>query len=94
MELRSTPIFRALHRPNLLMGGERKPVLVLILASVGLGVTSMNFVAAVVSVFLWVAGIFYLRMMAKSDPFMFGVYLRSIKYRGYYSPRSRHSCKL
>lgn len=91
--LRHTPIYRALHRPNLLMGGERVPVLMLIMISVGLAVTSMNLVAIIVSGVLWIAGIFYLRMMAKSDPFMIGIYFRSVKYRGYYFPRSRFTCK-
>lgn len=91
--LRHTPIFRALHRPNLLMGGERMPVLLLLVTTVGLAISSQNVLAAIVSVFLYVAGIFYLRMMAKSDPFMIGIYLRSVKYRGYYFPRSRFSCK-
>lgn len=91
--LRHTTIYRALHRPNLLMGGERVPVLMLILTTSGLAITSMNVVAILVSAFLWVAGIFYLRMMAKSDPFMISIYLRSIKYKGYYFPRSRFTCK-
>ncbi|MFC0510568.1 conjugal transfer protein TrbD [Asaia spathodeae] len=92
--LRLTPMYRALHRPNLLMGGERKPVLILIIISVGLSVSSLNIVAFLVSAFLWVAGIFYLRLMAKNDPFLIGVYIRSLKYKGYYSPRSKFSCKL
>lgn len=91
-KLRTTPIFRALHRPNLIMGGERRPVLLLIIVSVGLAVSSMNAVAFVVSAVLWLAGIFYLRMMAKSDPYLISVYLRSLKYKGYYAPRSRPSC--
>jgi len=90
--LRTTPIFRALHRPNLIMGGERRPVLMLIISSVGLAVSSLNVVAFVVSAVLWVAGIFYLRMMAKSDQYMIAVYLRSLRYKGYYAPRSRPQC--
>lgn len=90
--LRTTPIFRALHRPNLIMGGERRPVLMLIISSVGLAVSSLNAVAFVVSAILWVAGIFYLRMMAKSDQYMIAVYMRSLKYKGYYAPRSRPQC--
>ncbi|MDI2113891.1 conjugal transfer protein TrbD [Commensalibacter nepenthis] len=90
--LRHTPIYRALHRANLLMGGERKPVLLLIMATVGLAVTSMNLIAIVVSIFMWITGIFCLRMMAKSDPFMIGIYFKSIKYKGYYYPRSKPSC--
>ena len=85
---------RSLIRPNLLMGGERRPVLMLLVATIGLAVASMNVVAVCVSVFIYVSVIFYLRLMAKSDPYMVGIYLRSLKFKPYYAPRSRPSCRL
>jgi len=92
VNLRYTPISRALYRANLLMGGERKPVLLLLLSTIGLAVTSMNLIAAIISICIWIFGIFCLRMMAKSDPCMIAIYLKSLKYKGYYFSRSKNSC--
>ena len=93
MSVRRTDLHRALHRPNLLMGGERRPVLVLLVATVGLAFSSLNLVAFIVAGCVYLAGIFYLRMLAKADPYMIGVYQRSLRYRAYYAPRSRPSCR-
>ena len=43
--LRRTPLYRALHRQNLLLGGEREPVLASAIACAGLPAASSNLVA-------------------------------------------------
>jgi type IV secretion system protein TrbD len=49
----------------------------------------MNTVSFLVGGALWFSAIAVLRWMAKADPQMTKVYLRQIKYRGYYPARSR-----
>ena len=89
MSLRRLPFQRALHRPNLLMGGERGPVLAAAVFGAGLAVTGQNLFTLVVGAALWFATLPLLRWMAKADPMMTQVYRRHLRYRGYYPPRSR-----
>jgi type IV secretion system protein VirB3 len=43
----------------------------------------------VVGLILWFVIIALLRMMAKADPMMSRAYLRQLRYRLHYAPRSR-----
>jgi type IV secretion system protein VirB3 len=88
-ELRQTPLYRALHRPNLFLGGERELVLVTAIVCGGVAVSALNLVATAIGVGVWLVVIALLRLMAKADPQMSRVYLRQIGYRPYYPPRSR-----
>jgi len=87
--LRRTPIHRALHRPSLIAGGEREPVLVAAILCGGVAVSALNLVATVIGIVVWLIAIAFLRMMAKSDPFMSKVYLRQLRYPAYLPARSR-----
>lgn len=89
MSLRRTPFFRVLHRPRLFLGGEREPTLMMAIVAAGLAVSGQNLVAVIVAAVLWFGCIGLFRQMAKADPQMSRVYMRQIKYRGYYPPRSR-----
>lgn len=89
MPTRRTTMPRALHRPNLILGGERKLVLTTGLISLGLVVTALNLPATIFGIAFWFLCIAALRQMAKADPLMSGLYLRNIRYRGYYAARSR-----
>ena len=88
-ELRHTPLHRALHRPNLFLGGERELVLITAIACAGVAVSGTNLVSAVVGGSVWMFCIGLFRMMAKADPYMVKVYLRQLNYRPYYPARSR-----
>jgi type IV secretory pathway TrbD component len=88
-QLRTTPLYRALNRPNLLMGGERELVLTSGLLCFGLAVAAVNFTTTIVGSALWFLIIALLRMMAKADPVMSRVYLRQLRFHQHYSPRSR-----
>jgi type IV secretion system protein VirB3 len=88
-DLRHTTIFRALHRPNLVMGAERELIMTTLLLCAGVGVTAMNVPATIIASAVWLALVGPLRMMAKADPKMSQVYMRSIRYLRYYAPRSR-----
>jgi type IV secretory pathway TrbD component len=88
-ELRRTALHRALHRANLLLGGERELVLITAIICGGLAVSALNVVASAIGGGVWVIAIGLLRMMAKADPQMSRIYLRQLRYRAYYPPRSR-----
>jgi type IV secretory pathway TrbD component len=87
--LRHTPLHRALHRPNLFLGGERELVLITAIICGGVAISALNFVAIAIGAGVWIIVIGLLRMMAKADPQMSRIYLRHIGYRAYYAPRSR-----
>ena len=53
--LRKTPIYRALHRPNLFLGGERELVLITAIACAGVGVSSLTVFGAVASLLVWMS---------------------------------------
>ena len=89
MSLRRTAFFRVLHRPRLFLGGEREPTLMMAIVAAGLAVSGQNLVAVVVAAILWFGCIGIFRQVAKLDPQMSRIYLRQLKYRGYYPPRSR-----
>jgi type IV secretion system protein TrbD len=86
-----TPLHRALHRPNLVMGGERELVMLAGLIAGGLVISALNAVSFVVGVALWIICLGFLRMMASADPQMSRIYRRQLKYRAYYAPRARHA---
>jgi type IV secretion system protein VirB3 len=71
------------------LGGEREPALMTLIIAGGLAIAGMNTVSFLVGGALWFSAIPVLRWMAKADPQMTKVYLRQIKYRGYYPARSR-----
>jgi len=87
--LRKTHLPRALHRPSLILGGERELVLFTGLVAGGLSFSALNLPAVVVSVCVWSGCLYALRMMAKADPVMSKIYTRQLKYRDYFPPRSR-----
>ena len=84
-----TPYHRALYRPHLLLGADRALVIVAAGTAMLVIATGMNGISVVVGVGLWLLSIAFLRSMAKSDPQMRQVYMRSRRYRGFYPPRSR-----
>jgi type IV secretion system protein VirB3 len=89
MSLRRLAFHRVLHRPALFLGGERELALMTLILAGGLAVSGMNLVSFAVGSILWFCSIPLFRSMAKSDPQMTKVYIRQLKYRGYYPARSR-----
>lgn len=75
------------------MGGEREPVMLLILTCAAFGLMallSMSAVPLLVTVFLFLVGIPVLQKMAKRDPHMRRVAQRSLKYTKHFDARSSH----
>ena len=87
--LRQTPLYRALHRPQLLMGGDRKLMIITLTLTALLVVVSANKVSIVLGLLIFLLSVYALRKAAKTDPFMWPVYLRHVQYKGYYAPISR-----
>lgn len=92
-KLTTVPIHRALHRPNLILGGERELVLFTAILCAGVAVSGLNLVSAAIGAAVWLIALGFLQMMAKADPYMSRVYLRHIRYVRYYPARSRPFCE-
>ncbi len=86
--LRHTPFYRALHRPNLFLGGERELVMSTAVLCGGLAISSQNLPATIVGLLIWCLSLGIFRLMAKIDPYLVRVYLRHLKYQDFYCPRS------
>lgn len=90
-EKRYTPLFRALYRPQQVMGGERELMLFSMLLAGGLIISALNWVATIIGVIIWMVCVKGLRMMAKVDPVLSKVYIRQLRYKQYYPAFSRPS---
>lgn len=89
--LRRTPLHRALHRPNLILGGERELVLISAILCGGVAVSGLNLVSTGIGVCVWLVSVALLQMMAKVDAHLSKIYLRYLRYRPYYPARTRLS---
>lgn len=88
MALRTVPIRQVGNRANQVLGGDRELVLTSAILCGVLVFSAANWKAAIVGGALWFTCIYFLRMMAKSDPLMRQVYLKSLTYRDYYPAQS------
>lgn len=88
-ELRRTPFHRALHRPNLIWGGERDWMIFSLFITAILMLTSMNLVSFFIGAIFGFISVTGLRAMAKADPLMTKIYRRQVSYRDYYPTYSR-----
>ncbi|MGO9445708.1 MAG: conjugal transfer protein TrbD [Thiobacillaceae bacterium] len=78
------PIYTALNRPILVMGGERNLVLMLCVIA-GVFIFSLAQVwAAVLGIGLWVIGQWALSLAAKYDPILSRTGLRHLRYARHY----------
>ena len=89
MSLRYTTFHRVLHRPNLFLGCDRELVLIMLLLCIALIATSGNVFAMLFGCSVIFIGLPTLRKMALADPGMRKIYLRQLKYLGFYPARSR-----
>lgn len=91
--LRKTAISRAINRPILIAGAERKLAFLIGLASFGLIFIGVAWVTTILAIFIWILGMAAVRHMAKIDPQLSDIYMRSLKYKAYYPPKGRVSHK-
>ena len=87
MALRTIPL-RKVNRDNLWLGGDRELVMFCGLMAFSLVFSAQEIRASIIGVALWVTSLFLLRLVAKSDPQMRMVYLRSLRYERYYPANS------
>lgn len=87
--LQKTPIYRAMNRPTLFMGGDRELVLCSMVTFITMIFTSLNVIIILASIGMLLLIIHGLRVVAKSDPQMRNIYLRHIKYKSYYPAQSQ-----
>ena len=95
-QLRVIPIHRSLVRPQLIMGCERFPFLMLcmvvtLLAGPG-GLMTGNFVNIIAGCALFFAGRALLAHTAKSDALMTDVFRRSVRYKSEYPALGTAAC--
>lgn len=86
--MRAIPIHKAGNRENLFMGGDRELVMFAGLLSMALIFSAQELRATMFGIALWFGALFALRALAKADPKMRHVYLRSRQYTSYYPARS------
>jgi type IV secretion system protein VirB3 len=87
--LAAKPFPRVLSRHNLVLGGEREPVLISAITCGMLAIPTMNLIGITSGAVAWVVALQVWRAMAKADPQMTRVWFRSLRYRGYYPAFSR-----
>lgn len=87
----TTPIYQALARPNLFMGGDREMVLgvILVFGSIVVIGATVQPIASVIAAAVIMLSLWGLRLSAKADPRMRQKYFRSVKYRAIYRAHSR-----
>lgn len=88
-EIRVTPVFKSLVRPQLLAGGDRSLVIVLLVFSAlligpgGLGSGSvLNFCIGILVLFV---GLRVLNKIAKFDPYAMQIFKRATRYKDTYT---------
>lgn len=85
---RSIPVHQALIQPLLVLGAERELVATSAVLSAMLIFSLANAYCAVAGIILWIVSVAVFQRLAKLDPQMSRVYLRHVRYRGYYAAQS------
>ncbi len=86
---REVDVYESVNRPNLLMGCEREPILVIGLLCAMLIFALLTFWSIVLGVGAWLVALYALRKMARSDPIMTRVYSRHLRYAPFYPAQTR-----
>ena len=85
---RETVIHQSANRPNLLLGGDRELVLVMVMIAGGLAFSLASWWGIGLAVALWIGSMAALQRMGKADPLLRPVYLRHIRYTAFYPAKS------
>jgi type IV secretory pathway TrbD component len=93
-ELETTPLYRVLSRPPLLLGGERELVIPTGILCLIIIYKWFCLPATGIALSVWFFAIWIYRKMAKADPLAFKIYVRhNMRFRRYYPARSSIWCK-
>ena len=85
---RDTMIYQSANRPNLLLGGDRELVLVMVMVSGGLAFSLACWWGVAVAIVLWLVSVAVLQRMGKADPLLRPIYVRHIRYSSFYLAKS------
>src|SRR6185437_12368311 len=85
---REVVIHQSANRPNLLLGGDRDLVLVMVMIAAGLAFSLASWWGIGLAALLWIASMAALQRMGKADPLLRHVYARHIRYRAFYPSKS------
>ena len=85
---REIVIHQSANRPNLLLGGDRELVLVMVMIAGGLAFSLASWWGIGLAAALWVASMGALQRMGKADPLLRPIYLRHIRYMDFYPAKS------
>lgn len=86
-------IYKFGWRPILFLGADRQLTIFLSFFCGIIIFYSFNILVITITLFIWIINMFFLRMMAKSDPLMREVYKNHIKYKSVYLAKSTIFCK-
>ena len=86
---REVDVYESVNRPNLLMGCEREPILVVGMMCAMLIFALLTFWSIVLGTAAWLGAVYALRKMAKVDPIMTRVYSRHLRYAPFYPAQPR-----
>lgn len=86
--MRTATIHQSTIRPALVLGAERDLVMFSGLIALLVGVGGFTLISAILGGIFWLVAVFVLRRMARVDPQLSKVWLRSIKYQTFYAAKS------
>ena len=85
------PLRKSLFRTPTILGGERAPMMMVIVASVLLTLSAMTVFSFISGVIILAVGVTGLRAASKLHPRASKVYLEFLKYRRFYPARPRYA---
>src|SRR5438552_1251614 len=85
---REIRIHQSANRPHLLLGGDRELVLCAGLTAAALAFIVATWWSLALGMMFWIASVAALARMGKADPMLRHVYLKHIRYAGFYPAKS------
>lgn len=85
---REIAIHPSLHRPRLILGGDRELVIFVGLISAILVFALVTWWSIILGILLWLCGAAFLAQIGKRDTLMRKIYVRHVKYQGFYPAKA------
>ncbi|MDG6882807.1 conjugal transfer protein TrbD [Phocoenobacter uteri] len=87
-DVRKILIRKVGNRVSLFLGGDRELVMFTGLLAFALIFSAQTWYSTLYAIIIWFGGLFSLRKIAKADPLMRNIYIRSLKYKSFYCSNS------
>lgn len=81
-------IHKSLHRPNLVLGGDRELVMFSGLIAFLVGFGGFTYYSAIVGLIFWLVALRFIRRACKRDPLIRKVWLRYARQQSFYFART------